>query len=263
MKAFYQEYLRPSVKENPGFREVLIFVVFLIFYKISRYIAIGDADLAFANAYRVVEFEQMIGIFFEIPIQQYFLDKELLIQFLNQFYMRIHLPSTIIFFVWLYHKRRQHYFYIRNGFLLANIITLFFYIGFPCAPPRMLNEIGFVDTLLAISEINLYEGNLSKLFNQYAAVPSMHFGNALLIAAVTYLLADRTWVKWGTIIYPIFVLLVIVITGNHFFVDALLGGIIVLFPYPVMNLMERLYPDIEKVTRGSGIGLFAKEETVR
>ena len=259
MKEFYLKYLRPSVKDNPGFREVLIFVVFLIFYKISRWIAIGDADMAFANAYRVVEFEKMIGIFVEIPIQQYFLDKELLIHFLNQFYMRIHLPSSIIFFVWLYHRRRQHYFYIRNGFLLANVITLFFYIGFPCAPPRMLNEIGFVDTLLAISDINLYEGNLSKLFNQYAAVPSMHFGNSLLIAAVTFLLARKTWVRLGIAIYPLFVLLVIVITGNHFFVDAILGGIIVLFPFPVMNLMERVFPNIEKITRGSFVKVFAKE----
>jgi len=256
MKEFYHKYLRPSVKHNPGFREVLVFLTFLVFYKISRFIAIGDAELAFANAYKIVEFEKLIGIFYEIPIQQFFLDKQFFIKILNEFYMRIHLPSSIIFFVWLYHRRRQYYFYIRNGFLFANVITIFFFIGYPCAPPRMLNELGFVDTLLEVSKINLYQGVLAKLFNQYAAVPSMHFGNSLLIALVTFLLHKTTWVRWSILIYPLFVLFVIVVTGNHFFMDAVLGGIVVLFPYPVMNLIERIFPTWTKVMRGPVLKAF-------
>lgn len=233
-------------KENlPGYREILIFVIFLIFYKISRYIAIGDEQTAFENAYRVVEWEKSMGIFHEIAWQQFFLDYTWIIKGVNQFYVRMHLPTTILLFIWLYHYKRNYYFYIRNGFLLANIITLFFFIGFPCAPPRMLNEIGFVDTLLAISDINLYQGNLSKLFNQYAAVPSMHFGNSLLIAVVCLILAKHKLVKYGMMIYPVFVLWMIVITGNHFFIDAILGGIIVLAPYPFMSLAERLFPAVE------------------
>jgi len=233
-------------KENlPGYREILIFVIFLIFYKISRYIAIGDEQTAFENAYRVVEWEKMMGIFYEIEWQQFFLDYTWIIKGVNQFYVRMHLPTTIILFIWLYHYKRKYYFYIRNGFLIANIITLFFFIGFPCAPPRMLNDIGFIDTLLVISDINLYQGNLSKLFNQYAAVPSMHFGNSLLIAVVCLILAKHKLVKYGMVIYPIFVLWMIVITGNHFFVDAILGGIIVLIPYPFMTLAERLFPAVK------------------
>ncbi len=239
-------------KENlPGYREILIFVIFMIFYKISRYIAIGDEQTAFANAYRVIEWEQMLGIFHEIAWQQFVIDHTVLIQWVNEFYMRIHLPSTIIFFIWLYHYKRPYYFFIRNGFLLANVVTLFIFIGFPCAPPRMLNEIGFVDTLLTISDINLYEGNLSKLFNQYAAMPSMHFGNALLISVVCLILSKNNWIRFGMFIYPIFVLWMIVITGNHFFLDAVLGGIIVLAPYPLMRIAEKIFPDWEWVSRNS------------
>ncbi len=239
-------------KENlPGYREILIFVIFMIFYKISRYIAIGDEQTAFANAYRVIEWEQMMGIFYEIAWQQFVIDHTVLIQWVNEFYMRIHLPSTIIFFIWLYHYKRPYYFFIRNGFLLANVVTLFIFIGFPCAPPRMLNEIGFVDTLLTISEINLYEGNLSKLFNQYAAMPSMHFGNALLISVVCLILSKNTWIRFGMFIYPIFVLWMIVITGNHFFLDAVLGGIIVLAPYPLMRIAEKIFPGWAWVSRSS------------
>jgi len=230
-------------KENlPGYREILIFALFMIFYKYSRYIAIGDEETAFQNAYLIIEWEKMMGIYYEIQWQQFVIDYTVLIKWVNEFYMRIHLPSTIIFFIWLFHYKRPYYFFIRNGFLIANIITLFIFIGFPCAPPRMLNELGFVDTLLTISEIDLYEGKLSELFNQYAAVPSMHFGNALLISLVCLVLSKNTWVKFGSFIYPVFVLWMIVITGNHFFLDAVFGGIVVLAPYPFMWMAKKLFP---------------------
>ena len=106
----------------------------------------------------------------------------------------------------------------------------------------MLNELGFVDTLLTISEIDLYEGKLSELFNQYAAVPSMHFGNALLISLVCFFLSKNILVRFGSFIYPVFVLWMIVITGNHFFLDAVFGGIVVLAPYPFMWMAKKLFP---------------------
>ncbi len=101
-------------------------------------------------------------------------------------------------------------------FLVSNIITIFIFVWFPCAPPRMLGDLGFVDTLLKISDVNLYKGNLSKLFNQYAAMPSMHFGNSLLIAIAIMTLHEIKWLRVIIPLYPLFVLTVIVLTGNHF-----------------------------------------------
>ena len=242
--------LKPSMKRGSGFRELLLFIVFLLFQRWSRKIAIGDWETARDNAYRVVDWEKAWNIYYEVPIQQFFIHNELLMQILNHAYMKMHIPITIIFFVWLFQKRKKNYFFVRNGFIIANIVTLFFYIGFPCAPPRMLGELGFVDSLLEISNINLYEGWKSKVFNQYAAMPSMHFGNALLVGIVGYLLHERRLVRWGAAFYPFFVCFLIVVTGNHFFLDAVLGGIIVLFPYPVMWLLEKYFPALKFTFRG-------------
>jgi len=184
MKSFYLKYLRPSFKQNNGFKEVLLFLSFILFFKISRFIAIGDEATAFTNARSLVDFEKWLGIFGEISIQQFFLGRTSLIKFINEFYMVAHIPTTVLFFIWLYHKKSNYNNYIRNGFLIANTLTIFFYVSFPCAPPRMLNDLGFVDTLLNVNEVDLYKGAFSGLFNQYAAVPSMHFGNALLIGLV-------------------------------------------------------------------------------
>jgi hypothetical protein len=214
----------------------MIFILFLLFYKLSRFIAIGDEETAFSNAYRLVDFEKWIGIFNEVSIQQFFISQTAVIKWINQFYMLAHIPITIVFFMWLYHKKNDYYKFIRNGFLLANTLTLFFYISFPCAPPRMLDDLGFVDTLLRVSNVNLYTGVFSSLFNQYAAMPSMHFGNALLIGVVVFILSKNKLVKWPVLLYPIFVLFVIVVTGNHFYMDAFVGGLIVLIPYPIMYI---------------------------
>lgn len=240
MNSFYTTYLRPSFRANKGLREVVLFVAVSIFYKFSRYIAIGDADTAFRNANAVVELERSLHIFYEISVQQFFLTKLNFIKFCNQFYTAVHVPSIIAFFMWLYHKQRAHYFYIRNCFLIANFFTLFIFIGFPCAPPRMLNDIGFVDTLLEVSKVNLYNGALSHFFNQYAAMPSMHFGTSLLIGVAVSLFVKSFAARILLLFYPIFVLVVIVATGNHFFLDALVGGVITALPFVVT--LKRRYP---------------------
>ena len=240
-KKVVKDNIKFSWTKQSGFKEILIFVSFLVFYKISRFVAIGDESTAFANAYRVIEWEKQLGIFNEISVQRFFDDKESLIKFLNQIYLRVHVPSTVIFFVWLYHWHKNYYFYVRNAFMLANVITIFFFIGFPCAPPRMLNEVGFVDTLRDISNINIYKGKLSYLFNQFAAMPSMHFGTSLLLAMVIWYLSKNFIMRWGIWIYPPFVLLVIVATANHFYLDAVLGGLIVIFPFIIMPIIWKKY----------------------
>jgi len=221
-----------------GIKELSIFISFLIFYKISRYIAIGDAETAFENARKLIEFEKLLGIFTEPFLQGYFLSFKIsLIKFLNTFYMYVHIPATVVFFVWLFKKHNDKYYWIRTGFIAANCISIIFFIFYPCAPPRMLPQYGFVDTLLKLSNVNLYSGFFSGLFNQYAAVPSMHFGNAFLIAISILIYVKRSY-KWLALIYPLFVLLVIVITANHFYLDAVLGGVIVIAPYPLMRIIS-------------------------
>lgn len=222
-----------------GIKELSLFISFLIFYKISRYIAIGDAETAFENARKLIEFEKLLGIFTEPFLQGYFLSKISLIKFLNTFYMYVHIPATVMFFVWLFKKHNDKYYWIRNGFIAANCISIIFFIFYPCAPPRMLPQYGFVDTLLELSNVNLYNGFFSGFFNQYAAVPSMHFGNAFLIAIAIILYAKKSY-KWLALIYPLFVLWVIVVTANHFYLDAILGGLIVIVPYPLLRLYSKV-----------------------
>ncbi len=231
-------------------KEILIFLIALGIYQLSRIFAITeDEETVFGHAMDIVNFEKATGMFIEIPIQQWFLERIDLLKALNQFYMKAHLPVTILFFVFLFNMHRDKYPFIRNVFLLGNLIAVFFYIFYPCAPPRMLNEygnpfgynLGFVDTLKDISDVNLYKGNLSKTFNQYAAVPSMHFGYSFLIGFVVIYLFKNYAIKLLGFLYPLTVLVVIVATGNHFIIDAVLGGLIMVASFYIYKYGLRKY----------------------
>ncbi|MBA3842500.1 MAG: phosphatase PAP2 family protein [Actinobacteria bacterium] len=66
----------------------------------------------------------------------------------------------------------------------------------------------------------------SAFYNPYAAVPSMHIGFSLLVGVTIVLLAERRLVRIAGALYPLFVLFVIVATGNHFFLDAAAGALV-------------------------------------
>lgn len=113
---------------------------------------------------------------------------------------------------------------MRDGFLVANGIALAVFVTFPVAPPRLAGTHGLVDTLRETSGVDLHGGLLSGWFNPYAAVPSMHFGYALLIGVTVAALARNRAIRIVAPLYPALVFLTIVATANHFVLDAVAGG---------------------------------------
>jgi len=219
--------------------EILLFAGVLAVYQLSRAFVVGDATDAVRNALGVIDLEKASGLFFETHVQGWMLERLHLTQVLNQFYIWAHLPVTGLFFVWLYRRRRHAYTFVRNAFFLTNLLALTVFVAFPVAPPRMLDGHGFVDTLSIISGIDLHAGNLSGWFNPYAAVPSMHFGYALMVGVVTMLLARRVWVKALALTYPAIVFITIVGTANHFVLDALAGGVVLTAAFVITWVITR------------------------
>ena len=173
--------IRRPFARHPWALEVVLFALALVIYQVSRAVVIGDAQSAFRNAADVIRWEKSSGLFVELNVQQFVLNHLSLTKALNYFYMYAHWTVTPLFFVWLYRRRSRAYPYVRNAFFAANAIALAVFVLFPVAPPRLLSAGGFVDTLHKISDIDLHGGRLAGWFNPYAAVPSMHFGYALMI----------------------------------------------------------------------------------
>lgn len=232
------------IRRKPWIREWLIFLVALLVYEGSRALVIGNASLAVTNATGVVDWEKSSGLFVELSIQQALLTHLDITKALNDFYMSGHWIVTPLFFIWLYRSRKSLYPYIRNAFLAANGIALMIYIFFPVAPPRLLTEMGFVDTLAGVSKINLHAGVFSRWFNADAAMPSMHFGYAFMIGVVGAFLVRNWALRILALGYPTLVFITITGTANHYISDSLVGALVIAAGFVLVQVWMIAWPAV-------------------
>jgi membrane-associated phospholipid phosphatase len=131
---------------------------------------------------------------------------------------------TTTFLIWLYLARNHAYYFVRNMFMIAMGVGLVGYLVVPTAPPRFLPEWGFADTVASFVGESA-ENSANALYNPFAAIPSMHVAFALMVAVPAISLVRHRSLKvlWAT--YPVVVTFVVVVTANHFWVDAFLGAL--------------------------------------
>jgi len=152
-------------------------------------------------------------------------------------YIVLHFAGTTAFLVWLYRHHRHQFARVRNTMIAATGMALTLYVVFPVAPPR-LASLGFVDTVSHNTKVNLSSDLLGSLYNPFAAVPSLHFGYALLVGVTLAAVARRRFVRVLGAIYPALMLFIIVATGNHFFFDAAAGGVAIGAGYLIAKWVE-------------------------
>jgi membrane-associated phospholipid phosphatase len=127
--------------------------------------------------------------------------------------------------VYLYLFHNKNFYFVRNMFMVAMFVALIGYAVIPTAPPRFFPEWGFFDSVSDFTGISHDSVVVNSMFNPYAAIPSMHVCFALMIGVpLSRLCRHRaTRIAWG--LYPLLVVFVIVVTGNHFLADAFLGAL--------------------------------------
>jgi PAP2 superfamily len=204
-------------------RQLGLFVLADLCYETVRGIAEGQRVEAFANAAWVIDAEVATGTFFEPDLQAALLDYRWIVDVANFAYMNSHFVLTTGFLVWLYLRRNEHFYFVRNMFLVAMALALVGYTLVPTAPPRLVEGYGFVDTINQYAQVT-HDSALVKIFiNPYAAIPSMHCAFALMIGATGVLVSRHTASKAFWAVYPVFVLFVVIVTANHFWLDGAIG----------------------------------------
>jgi hypothetical protein len=202
----------------------------------------GSASLETARAHTadIVALERHAGVFVERPVQGAVDHLPLVPAFLGFAYMSLHLAATAAMLAWVHRSHRERFAVVRTTLVIATAISLAIYVLYPAAPPRLAG-LGFADTVTRNAHVNLSSDALGSLYNPFAAVPSLHFGYALLVGATVYALARRRWVRLLGAAYPAFMLFTIVATGNHFFFDAAAGGLVVVASF---LLARRALPSV-------------------
>jgi hypothetical protein len=181
----------------------------------------GRTAEAFHRATRLIDIEQAMGIFWEAELQSLILTWGFAVRFVNTVYVWGHLPLIILVAIWLLAFHRQRYPVFRNAFLISGGIGLVLFWLLPTAPPRFLQYWGFVDT--AVKSGSYYIFQPPTFVNQYAAMPSLHFGWSLLAAAAIFANL-RAPIRYLAFLLPVVNLAGVVLTANHFFLDAVAGG---------------------------------------
>jgi len=210
-----------------GWSDLLLqFALFFVAYQgyqLVRGVIGGKSDLAFANAERIVDLEKSLGTFFEPGFQQSLIGHAWLIDFANWMYVNSHFTVSVVFLAWLYLFRNDNFYFVRNMFMVAMGIALVGYALFPTAPPRMLPGDGFTDTIASFTSVDQDSNAVSLLVNKYAAVPSMHIGFSSMIAGTAVMLVRNPVGRFLWALYPLLVFWVIVVTANHYWLDAAAG----------------------------------------
>ncbi|MPZ24553.1 MAG: PAP2 family protein [Dehalococcoidia bacterium] len=194
-------------------------------YYLVRGLASGRSEEALANARRVAAVEKQLGICVESAVQAHTLRSPLQVGAWNAVYLWGHLPLLATFAAWLYTANREVYGRLRRVFLISQALGAAIYYLFPVAPPRLMPaEYGYVDTLADRHEIHYQLGSVRLFLNEYAAMPSLHFGWSLLMTAG--LLSGVGGWKAGVtaVLSPIASMASIVATANHWVLDAVGGA---------------------------------------
>jgi PAP2 superfamily len=233
-------------------KEPLIIAAFYGIYSYARN-QFGSANLAagaeptgaFDNAQRVIHWERSLGLFRERTVQGWFLGWHWFLRFWNVFYGSAHFVVTIAAFVWLYKRARGRFARWRNALAFTTALAIVGFSLFPVMPPRLLDDTGrfggarlvaernqtpsgFVDTLKRDGGLwNFDSGAMTRLSNQYAAMPSLHTAWSTWCAFVMWPLTRRRWARALTVLYPLATVFCIVLTANHYWIDGV-GGVLAL-----------------------------------
>jgi hypothetical protein len=221
-------------------REVLYIALFYVVYSSIRNL-FGSAQVspatALQNAYWLVDVERVLFLYHEPTIQQAFLDWTWFLKIWNIYYGTAHFIVTGGVLLWLFLRADElRYRRWRNALALMTALALIGFALFPLMPPRLMADCGpfggcvtspFVDTMARYGGLwSFRSGPMEAISNQYAAMPSLHIGWALWCVS-PFIGRHRSW-RWNglLLLYPVITLFSIVVTGNHFILDAA-GGLIV------------------------------------
>jgi membrane-associated phospholipid phosphatase len=217
--------------------QFLIWFGFLAAYQVARGVADRDPTRAFANGWKVIDLEQRMAGLGELTLQGWTQSSQFLEAAVSWTYWNSEFTVIGLALLWVYLRRNEAFLRFRNTILIANVLGLVGYVLLPTAPPRFFTSIGFSDTVAQFGGVNHGSGLVELAANPYAAMPSLHAADALIVGVILASVVRRPIFKVIWLIWPLWVWFAVMATGNHFWLDVLAG--IVLATITMMFVYRR------------------------
>ena len=207
-------------------KEIFLIATFAVIYEEIRDHMVQAGAAAASHALLVVSAERDLGLFRERAVQDAIIGSDTVTDAFNAYYGGTHFLIPILVLAWLMLRHPAHYARARTALAAITGLAFIVFWLFPVAPPRLLPaRFGIIDTLVAGS--GHVEGALiSAAGDQYASMPSVHVAWAVWCALAVYPVARHWAVRALAIAYPLVTMLVVVATGNHFFLDVIAGALL-------------------------------------
>jgi membrane-associated phospholipid phosphatase len=196
---------------------------FGVAYQIARGISDRDAVEAFENGRLVIDVERAFHTLIEVDLQNAILQSGFLVDAVNWTYWLAQFPVLGLALLWIYLFRTDAFVRVRNWVFATNLLALVGYALLPTAPPRMFGEWGFTDTLADAAALNHGSSLVQLASNPYAAMPSVHAADALIVGFAMAMLVRSRWLKIAWTLWPSWVWFSVMATGNHFWLDVAAG----------------------------------------
>src|SRR4051812_12584242 len=216
--------------------QVGIWFGFLGIYQVARGIADHDSARAFANGLKVIGWEQTHAHhLFELTFQNLATSSHALELAVSWTYWNSEFTVIGLALLWVYLRRHDAFARFRNTILLANVLGLVGYVLVPTAPPRMFPGFGFADTLGSIGGLNHGSGLIEFASNPYAAMPSLHAADALILGITLACACRNRFAKVAWALWPAWVWFSVMATANHFWLDVLAGVGVAVVALAIIN----------------------------
>jgi len=207
-------------------KQLAIWFGFLFAYQAARGIADRNPPKAFDNGLKVIGLERHMHGLVELSFQRFVDSSRFLMNLASWTYWNSEFTVVALALLWVYLRRHEAFIRFRNAILLANVIGLVGYVILPTAPPRMFPDFGFDDTLSQFASLNHGSGLVNFFANPYAAMPSLHAADALIVGVVLASVTRRLAFKVLWLLWPVWVWFAVMATGNHFWLDVFAGVVL-------------------------------------
>jgi len=227
-----------------GILELTLILGLWVIYSLARLLGDTSMQPALDRANDLLHIEKLIGIHWETPLNQLFTDHRMLGLAGSYWYATLHYVVTAAVLVWLWRLGADRYGPARRALVIGTLLGLVAYLTMPTAPPRFIS--GYVDVLSLHAADGWWGADASAprglggLTNELAAFPSLHAGWALWVALALQVYATRRWVRVLGWVYAIGTAIVIVGTGNHWVIDALVGWLVILVSWALARAIGRI-----------------------
>jgi hypothetical protein len=228
-------------------REFALIAALFGVYKLGRTLAVDEVRQAIGNAWHVWSFERTLRLPSELTFQQEAMRWPSLVTVANVYYAGVHFPATFGFLAWLWWRDRDSYRWFRTVLAVMTAIGLAIHIAYPLAPPRMMPSLGFIDTGKLFGPSVYSNSDTDAVTNQFAAMPSLHVGWAVVVAIGVVMVLRTRW-RWLVLLHPAATFAVVVATANHYWIDGIVGialiipGVLATRLHPIAWVRAHMFP---------------------